>query len=249
MSRYGVRQGITGGAYLPADDNVRVSEMDAATIKSNVKQVLDELNGEVRLAAAVKTRSVAEIQAAIDAGVTVIGHNYVQEARRTLPFLTSDVECHFIGHLQKNKVKKAVRIFDVIETVDSFPLAEEIDRRSGELGRTTKVLVEVNSGREERKFGVFPEHTMDLVKDISRLPNIKVSGLMTMGPYSGDPELARPFFSETRRVFERIREDRPDNVDMRVLSMGMTNSYRVAVEEGANLVRIGAGLFGPRDGQ
>jgi pyridoxal phosphate enzyme (YggS family) len=151
-----------------------------------------------------------------------------------------------IGHLQKNKVKKAVALFDMIETVDSLELAREIDKRCAQMGRVMPVLVEVNSGRERQKSGVMPGETEGLVKEISRLPNIKVMGLMTMGPRFGNPEDSRSYFVITRQLFERIKELKLPNVEMKYLSMGMTNSYHVALEEGANLVRIGTKIFGER---
>jgi len=134
----------------------------------------------------------------------------------------------------------------MIETVDSIDLAREIDKRCAEIGRVMPVLVEVNSGREEQKAGVLPENAEGLVREISHLPNIKVMGLMTMGPRFGNPEDSRPYFVITRQLFERIKALKLPNVEMKYLSMGMTNSYQIALEEGANLVRIGTKIFGER---
>ncbi|MGB2651190.1 MAG: YggS family pyridoxal phosphate-dependent enzyme, partial [Candidatus Omnitrophota bacterium] len=173
--------------------------------------------------------------------------NYVQEAAEAFAAIGVSVRWHFIGHLQKNKVKKAVEIFDVIETVDSLELAGEIDKRCGSLGKVIDVLVEINSGKEPQKFGVFPEEAAGLIEKISALSNIRVKGLMTMGSFSGDPEEARPYFVETRKVFEKLKTANLPGVEMRYLSMGMTNSYRIAIEEGANIVRIGTKIFGERD--
>ena len=197
--------------------------------------------------AAVKTRSPEEIVEAVEAGVSIIGENYVQEAERAYQAVGNRVKWHFIGHLQKNKVKKAVRLFDMIETVDSAAIAVEIDRRCSEIDRIMPVLIEVNSGREEAKSGVYAESVEALVREISTLRHVRVMGLMTMGPLVGDPEVFRPYFVETRKVFERLKRlDIPD-VSMDYLSMGMTASYRVAIEEGANIVRIGSLIFGPRE--
>ncbi len=215
-------------------------------IKENISRILSELPDGVELEAACKTRTPEEILEAVDAGVKIIGENYVQEAEAAFKIVGIRAKWHFIGHLQKNKVKKAIKIFDVIETVDSFELAQEIDRACVNENKTTSVLIEVNSGREKQKFGVFPEDTERLVKEASRLHNIKVMGLMTMGPLSGDPELARPYFIETKKTFERIRFLGVSHVDMRYLSMGMTGSYRVAIEEGANIIRLGTKIFGER---
>ncbi|MBU1147423.1 MAG: YggS family pyridoxal phosphate-dependent enzyme, partial [Candidatus Omnitrophica bacterium] len=146
---------------------------------------------------------------------------------------------HFIGHLQKNKVKKAVKIFDMIETVDSLELAQEIDKACFKEKKIMPVLIEVNSGREKQKFGVFPEDVEELIGNISQLKNINVMGLMTMGPMSGDPEDARPYFVETKKIFDRIRT-------LKYLSMGMSNSCKIAIEEGANIIRVGTKIFGER---
>lgn len=215
-------------------------------IHENVKTILAELPEGVELVAAAKTRTPQEVARAIAAGVRIIGQNYVQEAAAARAEIGGDVRWHFIGHLQKNKVKKAVDLFDLIETVDSLELAEEIDGRCGRLEKVMPVLIEINSGREPQKFGVLPEDAERLCKQIAALPHIRIDGLMTMGPYSGDPEDARPYFVETRRIFESLRDLALPGVGMQRLSMGMTNSYRIAVEEGANMVRIGTRIFGPR---
>ncbi len=215
-------------------------------IKANVQRLLEELPAGVRLEAAAKTRTVPEILEAIEAGVAIIGQNYIQEAAAVFETVKSRAKLHFIGHLQRNKVKKAVELFDLIETVDSFRLAEEIDKRCAQISRTLPVLVEINSGREPQKFGIFPEEAEKLIKKISGLSHIRIVGLMTMGPYAGDPEDARPYFTETRACFEHIKSLNIPNVAMETLSMGMTNSYKVAIEEGANIVRIGTKIFGER---
>lgn len=216
------------------------------TIKQNVKQIRSELPASVQLLAAAKTREPREILEAIEAGITIIGENYVQEAEKAYEVVGDRVEWHFIGHLQKNKVKKAVALFDMIETVDSFEIAREIDKRCAQSGKTMPVLVEINSGREEQKAGVYPENAEQLISEISTMPNIQVMGLMTMGPQFGNPEDSRSYFVETKRVFDRIKGRNLPHVEMTYLSMGMTNSYRVALEEGANLVRIGSRIFGER---
>jgi pyridoxal phosphate enzyme (YggS family) len=215
-------------------------------IEENVKRLLSELPQGVKLVAAAKARTPDEIQQAFQAGIRYVGENYVQEAEEALRTVGRKVKWHFIGHLQRNKVKKAVKIFDMIETVDSLPLAEEIEKRSGSAGRIMSVLIEINSGREPQKFGVKPEEAENLIRSISRLQNLRVQGLMTMGPYAGDPEDARLYFVETKKLFNSLKEMNIPRVEMTYLSMGMTNSYRVAIEEGANIVRIGTRIFGPR---
>jgi len=216
-------------------------------IEENVKKILEELPPGVELMAAAKSRTPKEILRAVEAGVTIIGENYVQEALAAFEVVGPLVKWHFIGHLQKNKVKKAVQIFDMIETVDSIELAREIDKRCSQHNRIMPVLVEMNSGREPQKFGVLPEEAEALIKEMLPLQNVKIEGLMTMGPMFGNPEDARPYFIETRKIFDQLRSFALPGVEMRYLSMGMTNSYKVALEEGANIVRIGTKIFGPRE--
>lgn len=216
-------------------------------IEENVKKILEELPPGVELMAAAKARTPQEILRAAESGVKIIGENYVQEALAAFEIVSTLVKWHFIGHLQRNKVKKAVQIFDMIETVDSAELANEIDKRCSQYGRIMPVLVEINSGRESQKYGVLPEEAESFIREILRLQNVKIQGLMTMGPMFGNPEDARPYFVETRKIFEKLRSLSLPGVEMRYLSMGMTNSYKVAIDEGANIVRIGTKIFGPRE--
>jgi len=216
------------------------------SIKQNVKQILDELPEGVQLVAAAKTRTPAEILEAVEAGAQIVGENYVQEAEKAYEVIGNRAKWHFIGHLQRNKVKKAVRIFDMIETVDSYEIAKEIDKRCAEIGKTMPVLIEVNIGREAQKSGVLPENAEQLIKEVSTLPNIQVMGLMTMGPLSQNPEDSRPYFVAMKKLFDRIKAVNLPNVEMKYLSMGMTSSYQVALEEGANIVRVGTKIFGER---
>ncbi len=204
-----------------------------------------ELPESVILLAATKGRSVDEIMEAIAAGIRVIGENYVQEAMQKYPEIGKRVEWHFIGHLQRNKVKKACEIFDFIESVDSLKIAREIDKRCGERGKVMPILIEINSGREANKHGVMPEDALPLAREISTLENVKLMGVMTMGPAVSNPEDIRPFFRITKSAFERMRDEFGEEI--KYLSMGMTDTWRIAVEEGANIVRIGRGIFGPRD--
>lgn len=213
------------------------------TIAQNVSQLRHELPPDVRLLAAAKSRNAGEVMEAVTAGIKIIGENYVQEAEKAREVVGNKVEWHFIGHLQKNKVKKAVALFDMIETVDSTELAREIDKRCGQTGKLMPVLIEVNSGREPQKSGVYPEKAIELITEVSTLQNIKVMGLMTMGPLLSEPQDLRPYFSETRQLFDRIARLHLPRVEMKYLSMGMTDSYKIAIEEGANLVRIGSKIF------
>ncbi len=216
-------------------------------IEENVEKILNELPEGVTLVGAAKNRTPEEIQEAVDAGVKIIGENYIQEAERAFKVIGKRVKWHLIGPLQRNKAKKAVEIFDMIETVDSVRIAREIDKRCKAIGKIMPVLIEINSGREEQKAGVFPEDALELVKEISGLPSIRIVGLMTMGPRLGNPEDSRPYFIKTRKIFEKIKSLNLPGVEMKYLSMGMTNSYKIAIEEGANMVRIGTLIFGERD--
>lgn len=213
------------------------------TIADNVSRVLNELPPGVALLAAAKSRQPHQVAEAVSAGIQIIGENYVQEAESARQTVGDRAEWHFIGHLQKNKVKRAVALFDMIETVDSIEIAREIDRRCAEIGKTMPVLIEVNSGREPQKSGVYPENTAALVAGVTGLENLRVMGLMTMGPLLNNPEDIRPYFRETRRLFDEITALELPGVEMKYLSMGMSDSYQVAIEEGANLVRIGRQIF------
>ena len=215
-------------------------------IRENVKRILDELPEGVELVGVAKTRRHEEVQEAVDAGIGIIGENYVQEAERAYQKIGQAVKWHMIGHLQSNKAKKAVRIFDMIETVDSVKLAEAIDRACGDIGKVMPVLIEINSGEESQKAGVMPEDAVSLIREMTIFRNIRIMGLMTMGPFSGEPEDARPYFRRTREILDEIKITGLSGVEMRYLSMGMSNSYRVAIEEGANMVRIGTKIFGER---
>ncbi len=216
-------------------------------IEENIKEILKELPEGVELVAAAKTRTPKEILRAAEAGVKIVGENYVQEAQKAYALVGHKARWHFIGHLQRNKVKKAVEIFDMIETLDTIELAAEIDKRSLRIGKIMPLLIEINSGREKQKYGVWPEDAESLIREAAGYKNIEIQGLMTMGPDFGDPEDARPYFVETKKLFEKIKALDIPGIEMKFLSMGMTNSYRVAIQEGANIVRIGTKIFGPRE--
>jgi len=216
-------------------------------IKENVSQILAELPQGVELVAAAKGRTPEEVLEAVEAGVKIVGENYIQEAERAYELVSARAKWHFIGHLQKNKVKKAVALFDMIETVDSAEIAREIDKRCAHVVKIMPVLIEINSGREPQKSGVLPEDVEELARQISGLKNIRLMGLMTMGPRFGNPEDSMPYFAQTRKVFEQIKGLNLPDVEMKYLSMGMTNSYKVALKEGANMVRIGSKIFGAEE--
>lgn len=215
-------------------------------ITENVRALLAELPPGVEIVAAAKTKTPAEIIEAIEAGIRIIGQNYVQEAQAVFAAVGRRCAWNFIGHLQTNKVKKAVEIFDMLETVDSIELAREIDKRAAAAGRNMAILLEINSGQEEQKAGVRPEEAEALLRAVAPLTHARIQGLMTMGPFEGDPEDSRPYFRQTKTLFDRFRALAIPGAEMLRLSMGMTNTYRVAIEEGANRVRIGTKIFGPR---
>lgn len=215
-------------------------------IKENVKRILSEIPAGVVLVAAAKTRTPQEIEAAVEAGITIVGENYVQEAEAAFAMIGGRCRWHMIGHLQRNKVRQAVDLFDMIETVDSLRLAKEIEKHCARIGKVMPVLIEVNSGREPQKMGVLPEEVEDLLPGMADLEHLNIKGLMTMGPAFGDPEAARPYFRETKRLFDELGKLKLPNMSMEILSMGMSNSYRVAIEEGATLIRLGTKLFGER---
>jgi len=217
-------------------------------MSGTVDNILAKIPAHVTVVAAAKTRTLAEVKAILDAGIRVIGHNYVQEAERHVEGLSDvpSIRVEMIGHLQRNKVRHAIRLFDRIQTVDSLRLAEKIDAECEKARKTMSILVEVNSGLESQKAGVSPDAVRPLIDKICDLQHLRVEGLMTMGPLVADPEALRPVFRATRALFEDLKDLSCPNVDMQVLSMGMSNSYRVAIEEGSTMVRLGTMLFGPR---
>ncbi|MEA3328495.1 MAG: YggS family pyridoxal phosphate-dependent enzyme [Candidatus Omnitrophota bacterium] len=215
-------------------------------IKEKTKKILSRLPEGVELVAAAKGRSPEEVLEAIEGGIKIVGENYVQEALEAFKVIGRKVKWHFLGHLQKNKVKKAVEIFDMIETVDSFETAKEIDKKCRQASKIMPILIEVNSGRETEKYGVLPQNTLALIKQISGLSVLKIKGLMTMGPYFDNPEDYRQCFKVVKKLFQEIKILDLAGIEMKYLSMGMTGSYQVAVEEGANIIRVGTGIFGKR---
>jgi PLP dependent protein len=215
-------------------------------IKVNIKKILSELPEGVQLVAAAKTRTSEEIREAIDAGLGIIGQNYVQEAEKAREAIGGLVKWHLIGHLQSNKAKIAARLFDMIETIDSIKLATAINNACRDIDKVMPVLIEINSGEEDQKAGVLPRDAVSLIRTIAELKNIRVTGLMTMGPFSCDPEESRPYFRRTKMLFDEIKAMAITGVEMKYLSMGMSDSYKAAIEEGANLVRIGTMIFGER---
>jgi pyridoxal phosphate enzyme (YggS family) len=216
-------------------------------INEKIKKVALKVNRnpeEIKLVAVTKTATIEQIKEAISAGVKIIGENKVQEAKEKYQILSADIEWHLVGHLQTNKVKYAIEIFDCIHSVDSIKLAKEIDKRSLQFGMITNVLVEVNVSGEETKYGIKPEEVKPFLKEISEFSRIRVRGLMTIAPITEDKEEVRPYFRKLRELFEKIKSKNIKNVKMDYLSMGMTEDFEVAIEESANMIRIGRGIFG-----
>ncbi len=201
---------------------------------------------EVELVGVTKYVPLDRIQEAVDAGLSTLGENRIQEAREKVAAITGKVSWHMIGHLQRNKVKTAVELFDMIQSVDSVEVAAEIDRRAAQAGRRMDVLVEVRTAREESKFGVGAGEAIDLVAGISQLGNIDVKGLMTIGTFTDDEREVRRCFRELRELGEKADRLGLAGVEMRYLSMGMSSDFRIAIEEGSNMVRIGTAIFGAR---
>ena len=201
---------------------------------------------DVRLVAVTKTVERERVVEAIEAGVTCIGENRVQEAERKFAGGLPPVEKHLVGHLQTNKVGKALQLFDVIQSVDSLRLAREIARKAEAAGRQAAVLVEVNTSGEDTKHGFAPEETLEAIREIADLNGVLVHGLMTIGAFLPEPEDVRPCFRRLRQLRDAVEEAVIPGVKMDELSMGMTNDFEVAVEEGSTMVRVGRAIFGER---
>ncbi len=201
----------------------------------------------VRLVAVSKTWPAEDVREAIGAGIRIIGESYIQEAREKIAVLADQpVSWHFIGHLQSKKAKYAVKLFDLIHTVDSVKLGAELQKEAQKIGKIQGILLQVNTGMEASKSGVAPEAVMDLARELSRFGNLRILGLMTIPPLYNEPEKVAPYFRELRLIRDRIQAENISNVRMEELSMGMTGDFEVAIQEGATLVRIGSALFGER---
>lgn len=202
---------------------------------------------EIQLVAVSKTFPVEMIQAAITAGQLDFGENFVQELQAKRQYLTErQLRWHFIGHLQSNKVKYILDYVHLIHSVDNFNLGKEIDKRAGRSNRIQDILVEVHTTSEATKFGVLPENTIPLVEELARLANVRICGLMTMGPFSNNPNDSRSSFRQLNKLKRQIETAGIENISMQHLSMGMTNDFEIAIEEGTTILRIGSAIFGNR---
>ncbi|MEW6557308.1 MAG: YggS family pyridoxal phosphate-dependent enzyme [Elusimicrobiota bacterium] len=221
-------------------------------IADRIKKILDQIENiknktgfrrNIKLIAVTKTVSVDRIKEAINCGITDIGENRVQEAEQKIPQLVNcKVTKHLIGHLQTNKVKKAVLLFDVIQSVDSFYLLEEINKQAEKICKIQECFVEIKISEEATKYGLNPMELEEFMKKSAELKNIKITGLMAMAPYFENPELTRPYFHRASDYYSLFAI----RYSLSYMSMGMTNDFGIAIEEGANMVRIGTGIFGER---
>lgn len=231
--------------------------MSAESIRKNLNEVELRINAactrasrkreEVTLIAVSKTKPASDIEVAIGEGIKVFGENKVQELTEKYEQLPKDLNWHLIGHLQSNKVKYIVDKTVLIHSVDSFKLAEQIQKEAEKKNIICNILLEVNVAKEDSKFGVFEEDVLPLIMEIAALPNLHLQGLMTIAPYTDEPEKNRKYFRKLRQLNVDIKMKNIDNVTMDVLSMGMTGDYEIAIEEGATLVRVGTGIFGERN--
>ncbi|MDQ2086621.1 YggS family pyridoxal phosphate-dependent enzyme [Herbivorax sp. ANBcel31] len=227
--------------YLRGNLELVMSKIEKAALKSGRKA------DSVKVIAVTKTVEPEKISAMLDEGITDLGENRVQELTKKYDIINKECNWHHIGHLQSNKVKYIVDKVKLIHSVDRLSLASEIQKRAQKAGTIIDVLVQVNVSREESKFGVYKEQLLELLKKISTFDSMRVRGLMTMAPYDENPENIRYVFSNLKDLSIDIQQKKLDNISMEFLSMGMSNDYEVAIEEGANMVRIGTALFGKRD--
>ncbi len=219
-------------------------------VKSDIEETCKRIGrdpGEVTLIAVSKTKPVSDIEELISHGVTEFGENKVQEMVSKISEVSKPVHFHLIGHLQTNKVKHAVGNAVLIHSVDSLHLAQAIEKEAAKKNLVAEILIEVNVANESSKFGLMKEDVIGLVQDISLLPHVKIKGLMTIAPFVQNPEENRVYFRTLKELLLDIKSKNIDNVDMEILSMGMTNDYKVAVEEGSTMVRVGTAIFGERN--
>ena len=219
-------------------------------VKKRIKDTAEACKrpmASIRLVAVSKTMPAEVVRDAIGTGISDLGENYIQEAKEKINALAAyPVTWHFIGHLQSNKAKYAVRLFDLIHSVDSLKLAQELNKYAQKNDKIQAILIQVNVAKEVSKSGVYIEDTVQLLKEVCRLENIAVKGLMTMPPYFNAPEKVRPFFTALRELRDQIKMEAIPNISMDELSMGMTGDFEAAIEEGATIVRIGTAIFGDR---
>jgi len=229
------------------------------SLSKNVKEIRDRINkaalamkrdpSEIKLVAVTKTRSIETIEEALRNDLEFIGENKVQEASEKIPYLKEQFkEFHFIGHLQSNKINKLMKLKpDLIHSIEKYSTAEKLNNYLIHQSITQKVLIEVNTSNEESKFGIAPNETISFIREVRQLENIRIKGLMTIGIFTSDEKLIRDCFMKLRKLFNEIKAAEIPNVEMEFLSMGMTNDFEIAIEEGANIIRLGTAIFGARN--
>ena len=223
------------------------------SVRDNIEQVRKRIEkaalsvnrdpNEISIVAVSKNVSTSKILEAIDAGITIVGENRVQELVKKYDVINKNIGWHMIGSLQTNKVKYIIDKVDLIHSLDRLSLAQELNKRSGAMGRKIQALVQVNMSKESTKSGVYEEDLLSFIEELVNYPNIEVKGLMTIGPNTHDTDAIRECFRRFRHLFEGLRRKQIDHIDMQYLSMGMTNDFEIAIEEGSNMVRIGRGIF------
>lgn len=223
------------------------------SINENIQKLINEVPDYVTILAAAKTRSVDEIRTTVEAGVNLIGENYIQELESryiALEELNNKIEWHMIGHLQTNKINRALKYCSCIQTVESLKKAKAINKRVPKAKRdSVAVLIEVNIGEEDSKYGIDPDFNMisGLAKEIDQLQYLDLEGLMTIEPYGKNPDEIRPYFQKMKQFYDDLKTTQLENSTIKTLSMGISNSYKIAIEEGSNMIRPGTIIYGPRD--
>ncbi len=215
-------------------------------IADSISRRKPEYKDDVLLVAVTKNHDIYAMREAIDAGVTDIGENRIQEAKDKYETLDRQVTWHLIGHLQTNKAKQAVKMFDLIHSVDSLHLAQAINKAAADMDKVQKVLVQVNLAQEASKSGIYEDGLLELLHQVDDMSNLQLMGLMCIAPNYEDVEECRPLFASMKNIFDKIKEIQWKKANIKYLSMGMTHDYTIAIEEGANVVRVGTGIFGPR---
>lgn len=229
---------------------MEIIENNIGNVLSNIKEACkksDRNPNDVKLIAVTKTIDVERINAVLETGIGDIGENKVQEIMEKYDKIEYNPQWHLIGHLQTNKVKYIIDKVDLIHSLDSLRLAEEINKRAKKINRIMDVLIQINIADDDAKFGIEYNDINEFIKEIASFDNIRVQGLMSIVPYASNPEEVRPYFRKMKEIFDGLKDSNYENVDMNYLSMGMTNDYVVAIEEGSNMVRVGTGIFGARD--
>jgi pyridoxal phosphate enzyme (YggS family) len=225
---------------------IMMKETRVLSIKENLNEITEELGDNVTLLAVSKTKPVEDIKQAYDFGIRDFGENKVQELIKKEPQLPKNIRWHLIGHLQRNKVKYIVGKVYLIHSLDNIKLLEEIEKRYGAVNLTANALIQINIGEEESKTGIYVRDLETLIEACEKCKNVKIKGIMSVIP-KGNEESCRYYFKKVRTIFDDLKKRNSNNIEMDILSMGMTHDYKIAIEEGSNLIRVGEGIFGKRN--